>query len=151
MDTVVIGSGVGGLAAAAALTKCGHRVLVLEQHFQLGGLTRTFPRGEYMFGTGVHYIGGVGEGPGSDNQFGRMLRWLTGGRLRFASLGSPYDIVRLPGFEFPIEAPRAAYIERLQATFPDDTRAIDRYFAACDEAQKAAVALFKAKGAHAHD
>jgi phytoene dehydrogenase-like protein len=106
-DTIVIGSGIGGLAAAAALAKRGRRVLVLEQHFQPGGLTQTFSRREYTFATGVHYIGGVGEAPGPENQFGRMLRWLTDGRLRFASLGSPYDIVRLPGLEFPIEAPNA--------------------------------------------
>jgi len=144
-DAIVIGSGIGGLAAAAALAKRGRRVLLLEQHFQLGGLTQTFRRGEYLFATGVHYIGGVGEEPGSDNRFGRLLRWLTDGRLRFASIGSPYDIVRLPGFEFPIEAPRAAYVARLKATFPDEASAIDRYFAACDEAQEASTALFAAK------
>jgi all-trans-retinol 13,14-reductase len=149
MDTVVIGSGIGGLAAGAALAKCGRRVFVLEQHFQLGGLTQTFHRGEYTFGTGVHYIGGVSEEPGSENQFGRIFRWLTEGRLRFASLGSPYDVVRLPGFEFPIEAPRAAYIGRLKAAFPEETGMIDRYFAACDEAQKADMALFAAKAAPA--
>lgn len=143
-DTIVIGSGVGGLAAAAALAKCGRSVLVLEQHFQLGGLTQTFRRREYTFATGLHYIGGVGDAPGPENQFGRMLRWLTNGQLRFASLGSPYDIVRLPGIEFHVEAPRGAYIERLKATFPDETVAIDRYFAACEEAQKASVALFAA-------
>ncbi|MGC2459332.1 MAG: NAD(P)/FAD-dependent oxidoreductase [Gallionellaceae bacterium] len=144
-DAIVIGSGIGGLAAAAALSKCGRRVLVLEQHFQLGGLTQTFSRREYTFPTGVHYIGGAGEEPGSENQFGRMLRWLTDGRLSFASLGSPYDIVRLPGFEFPIEAPRAAYITRLKASFPGEVTAIDRYFAACDEAIKANMALFAAR------
>ena len=144
-DTIVIGSGIGGLAAAAALTKCGRRVLVLEQHFQLGGLTQTFRRQEYKFSTGLHYIGGVGEAPGPENQFGRMLHWLTDGQLRFASLGSPYDIVRLPGFEFHVEAPRDAYIGRLKATFPDETGVIDQYFAACDDARKAYVALFAAK------
>jgi all-trans-retinol 13,14-reductase len=144
-DAIVIGSGIGGLAAAAALAKRGRRVLVLEQHFRLGGLTQTFVRREYTFATGVHYIGGVGEAPGPENQFGRMLRWLTNGRLRFASLASPYDIVRLPEFEFPIEAPRAAYITRLKTTFPNEVATIDRYFAACDEARRASMALFAAR------
>jgi all-trans-retinol 13,14-reductase len=146
LDAIVIGSGIGGLTAAAALAKCGRRVLVLERHFQLGGLTQVFRRREYTFEPGVHYISGVGEAPGSENRVGRMLRWLTDGRLRFASIGSPYDIVRLPGLEFPIEAPRAAYIARLKATFRSEVAAIDRYFRACDEAKRAIMALFVTKG-----
>ena len=141
-DAVVIGSGIGGLVAAAALSKRGRRVLVLERHDQLGGLTQTFERNGYRFSTGVHYIGGVGDDAGADGQFGRLLRWLSDGRLQFASIGSPYDIVRLPGFEFPIEAPRTAYVARLKETFPAEASGIDGYFAACDEAQRASHALF---------
>ena len=144
-DAIVIGSGIGGLTAAAALAKCGRRVLVLEQHTQLGGLTQTFKRNQYTFATGLHYIGGVGDALGADGQFGRMLKWLTGGRLEFASMGSPYDVIRLPGFEFPIEAPQSAYGARLKSVFPGEVAAIDAYFAACANAQRAVVALMAAK------
>jgi len=144
-DAIVVGSGIGGLTAAAALAKHGRRVLVLEQHTQLGGLTQTFERREYRFATGLHYLGGMGEGPEPENRMGRILRWLSDGRLSFAPVGSPYDIVRLPDLEFPVEAPRAAYVARLKSTFPGEAASIDRYFAACDEAQKADMALFAAR------
>ena len=144
-DAIVIGSGIGGLTAAAALVKHGRRVLVLEQHSQLGGLTQTFRRGDYKFSPGVHYIGGLGEGPGPAGQFGRMLRRLAGKELRFAPIGSPYDIVRLPQFEFPVEAPLNAYRARLGAVFPREAIAIDAYFAACEEAERVSLALFRAR------
>lgn len=144
-DTIVVGSGIGGLTAAAALAKRGRSVLVLEQHSQLGGLTQTFRRGDYKFAPGVHYIGGLGEGPGQAGQFGRMLRRLAGKDLRFASIGSPYDIVRLPEFEFPVEAPLDAFRARLETTFPGEAAAIDAYFAACAEAERASLALFRAR------
>jgi all-trans-retinol 13,14-reductase len=43
-DTIIIGSGIGGLACAAALVKFGYKVLVLEQHCLAGGLAQTFSR-----------------------------------------------------------------------------------------------------------
>lgn len=35
LDAIVIGSGIGGLSAAALLAKAGKKVLVLEQHDQV--------------------------------------------------------------------------------------------------------------------
>src|SRR5580765_1484843 len=113
-DVIVVGSGIGGLSAAAALAKRGRRVLVLEKHFQIGGLTQTFKRRDYTFGTGVHYLGGAGE------TFGRLLHWMTDGRLHLAPIDSPYDIVEMPGLRFPIEAPREAFIARLKGVFPGE-------------------------------
>jgi all-trans-retinol 13,14-reductase len=141
-DTIVIGSGIGGLAAAAALAKSDHRILVLEQHDVAGGLTHTFKRHGWTFAPGVHYIGGVGSQAGADGQFGRLLAWLSNGELRFELSANPYDIIHLPGFEFGIEHPESAYSAALLARFPEQQAAIERWFLACAEARGSAQALF---------
>ena len=145
-DTIVIGSGIGGLSAAAALARCGQRVLVLEQHRVAGGLTQTFTRQDWSFATGVHYVSGVGPDPGPDGQLGRLLQWLTGGALQFADCGNPHDIVQLPGFEFAIEHPQAAYRQALQARFPAQQAAIERWFEEMDASCDAAHSLLVMRG-----
>jgi all-trans-retinol 13,14-reductase len=145
-DTVVIGSGIGGLTAAAALAHRGQRVLVLEQHSVAGGLTQTFKRREWTFATGVHYIGGVGPQAGADGQFGRLLHWLSNGALEFAPSRNPYDIVRLPGFEFGVEYPELAYRERLLQTFPEQGAAVSRWFDEMHAARRASMSLFALRG-----
>ena len=41
-DAIVIGSGIGGMTTAAVLSKTGKKVLVLEQHDQVGGCCHTY-------------------------------------------------------------------------------------------------------------
>ena len=54
-DIVVIGSGLAGMTAANILGRAGHKVLLLEQHFQLGGLATTFKRpGGIIFDVSLH-------------------------------------------------------------------------------------------------
>lgn len=61
-DIVVIGSGMGGLVCADILSREGYRVCVLEKNKQIGGCLQTFVRDKTIFDSGVHYIGGLGEG-----------------------------------------------------------------------------------------
>jgi len=54
-DLVVIGSGLAGMTAANILGRAGHKVLLLEQHFQLGGLATTFKRRDgIIFDVSLH-------------------------------------------------------------------------------------------------
>jgi all-trans-retinol 13,14-reductase len=43
-NVAVIGSGLAGLTCANMLARNGHSVLLLEQHYQLGGLAAWFKR-----------------------------------------------------------------------------------------------------------
>ncbi|MBP8961958.1 MAG: NAD(P)/FAD-dependent oxidoreductase [Opitutaceae bacterium] len=54
-DVIVIGSGLGGLTGANCLAKAGHRVLLLEHHYQYGGLSTWFTRkGGHIFDISLH-------------------------------------------------------------------------------------------------
>lgn len=54
-DVIVIGSGLGGLTSANCLAKAGHSVLLLEHHYQLGGLATWFKRpGKHIFDISLH-------------------------------------------------------------------------------------------------
>jgi len=124
-DYLVVGSGMGGMTAAAMLSRLGKRVLVLEQHYVPGGFTHSFRRpGGYVWDVGVHAVGEVTE----RSMTGRLLAALTDGRLRWASLGEVYDEFHYPGgmrIDFP-DNPRA-FRDNLVEAFPSESAAIDEY------------------------
>lgn len=61
-DSIIIGSGVGGLTAAIILARAGQKVLVLEQHDVPGGWCHSFYLNGHRFTPGVHYVGLMEKG-----------------------------------------------------------------------------------------
>ena len=53
-DVIVIGSGLAGLTCANMLARGGHSVLLLEQHYNLGGLATWFKRKGHIFDIALH-------------------------------------------------------------------------------------------------
>ena len=133
-DVIVIGSGIGGMTTAAALSRFDQKVLLLEQAQTIGGLTQAFNRDGFTWDVGLHYCGTFGH----DQRAGRILGWLSGGSIEFRSLGTVYDTLHFPdGFEISVGRPAVAYIKELKDRFPDNVAEIDAYFEALLSAEEA--------------
>ena len=59
-DVIVIGAGVGGLTAAALLSKAGLSVCVLEKEPHVGGYLAGFKRKHFIFDTAIHWLNQYG-------------------------------------------------------------------------------------------
>ena len=56
MNSIVIGSGFGGMAAALRLKAKGHNVTLIEKHEDLGGRARVFKKNGFTFDGGPTVI-----------------------------------------------------------------------------------------------
>ncbi|MCZ8157980.1 MAG: FAD-dependent oxidoreductase, partial [Leptospira sp.] len=61
-DTIIIGSGMGGLSSASLLAKHGKKVLVLEKGTSPGGCSSSFQKAGYIFESGATTLVGWEEG-----------------------------------------------------------------------------------------
>lgn len=61
-DAIIIGGGLGGLTAGAVLSKKGKKVLLIEQHFMVGGAATVSKRKDINIEVGLHemYFGEYG-------------------------------------------------------------------------------------------
>lgn len=140
-DAIVVGSGSGGLTAAAALATTGRRVLVLERNHQAGGLTQTFVRDGFRFNVGMHRLGGFG--PGQPNR--RLMEALVGDRLRMTRVEGGHDRVSFPGLSLAFDWSTSHFGTALLTAFPHERHGIGRYLEALEQGQAALDMLLMAR------
>lgn len=138
-DVIVIGSGIGGMAAAAALSKFGKKVLLLEQHQTLGGLTHSFSRNDFSWDVGLHYLSGVAPGDSARE----LIDWLSDTPIDFVPLGAIYDTLHI-GSSAPLSLsrPYEAQERDLKDRFPDHADAIEAWTKSLHQGREAMYKVF---------
>jgi all-trans-retinol 13,14-reductase len=124
-DAIVIGSGMGGMAAAAALSKVGHKVLLLEQYRTIGGLSHSFTIEGFSWDAGIHYLNHVAP----EDRERHILDWLSDSPIEMASIGTIYDNLHIgdaPPWPCPAPTRRRRAISRTGSRRGGSHRCMDR-------------------------
>lgn len=140
-DAILIGSGMGSLAAAACLAKAGKDVLILERHYTAGGYTHVFKRRGYEWDVGIHYIGEVNR----DGVLKRMFDYVTDGELTWEDMGEVYDRVCIGDQIYDFPKGVGNFKDQMKAYFPGEEQAIDKYVDMVFEASKASRSYYSQK------
>lgn len=125
-DLIIIGSGMGALTLGAIMARFERKkVLILERHYVVGGLSHEFERkGKYKFDVGVHYIGEIVEFA----IFNRLFRYVSEDRLVWNRMPDIFDKFVYPDFTFGVPSNVSRYREALIERFPGEKDAITQYF-----------------------
>jgi len=141
-DSIIIGSGIGSLTAAALLSKEGKRVLVLERHYTVGGYTHVFKRKGYEWDVGIHYIGEVGR---PNSVLKKLFDYITDGKLQWADMGEVYDRIYVGDQHFDFVKGVQNWKDQMKAYFPGEEEAIDQYVDMIFQANRASRNFFMGK------
>jgi len=132
-DVIIIGSGIGGLTAAALLQARGISTLVFEKNLYPGGSCSSFQREGYCFDAGASVFYGFGENgnSGTLNLHTRIFRKLG---IEVATIPDPVQIhYHLPNdFSLPVYYDRHAFLDALAARFPHERHGIEKFYMELD-------------------
>jgi len=123
-NTVVIGSGAGGLSTGILLALLGFRVTIVEKNGEPGGLMRSYSRLGIDCPVGVHYVGALG----ASEPLGKMFRVLgIDPESLFSRMENRAVTDRYIFDDFVFDLPEGldAYEKNLREACPADRAALD--------------------------
>lgn len=125
IDTIIIGSGIGGLTCGGLLSKSGQRVLVLEQHYIAGGCTHAFVDKGFEFDTGIHYIGNIEKRK-------KVLDLITSPKVEWDKMGNSdnnwlYDEIVIGKNHYFLKAGRTEFLNEVKKYWPEEIENVERY------------------------
>jgi all-trans-retinol 13,14-reductase len=123
---IVIGTGAGGLSAAAYLAKDGFEVTALDQADRIGGFLAPFSLDGYTFDPGLHYVGQARRGQQLDRVLGGLGIDVEAAFVEMDPDG--FDVYRFPGAEVRMCRGLERYRDRLVERFPDERDGWHRLF-----------------------
>lgn len=141
-DTIIIGSGMGGLTTGALLAKQGQKVLILERHYTAGGFTHVFKRKGYEWDVGIHYIG---EMQRQSSVLKQLFDYITDGALKWADMGEVYDRIIIGEATYDLVKGVKSFKAKLISYFPEEEQAIHNYVDLVFKTVKASRSYYMAK------
>jgi len=125
LDTIIIGSGVGGLSAALCLARAGQKVLIIEQHKLPGGWCQSFHLKGYRFSPGIHYVGGLNKGEALYDLYTGL--GLANDLVFYRMNPDAYEHAIIDGERFDFPNNFEALISSLSLRFPNEKEGLAKY------------------------
>ena len=143
-DSIIIGSGAGGLSAALCLARAGQKVAVIEQHYVPGGWCHSFYIDGHRFSPGVHYIGSLEKGQSTSRLYEGL--GIANELVFFRMNPKAYEHCWIG--EERIHMPGAVdeLYETLAERFPKEKKGIKKYLELIQKVSKEIQVISKMKG-----
>ncbi|MBI9080483.1 MAG: NAD(P)/FAD-dependent oxidoreductase [Pseudodesulfovibrio sp.] len=132
-DHIVVGGGISGMTTAMLLAKDGAQVAIIESFPLLAPTVRGFRRKGVLFDTGLHYVGGLGDGHPLDVYFKHLGISNHIRKKAYNPCGFDRFLFEKKALSYDIPCGFDKLTSTFTKWFPNEGKSIERYFTAIQQ------------------